>query len=77
VAWTKEALEAEVDALGTGEELERFAAGLDDDERVLLQDVLLERSGVKAYSAKERAETPGWLRRMWDRADPAGRERPR
>ena len=69
MAWTKEALTARVDELGTGEELERFAAGLDDDERELLQEVLLERSGVEDYALRERIDAKGWLRRQWDQAD--------
>jgi hypothetical protein len=69
VAWTKEALTARIDELGTGEELERFAAGLDDSERELLQEVLLERSGVEDYALRERIDAKGWLRRQWDQAD--------
>ena len=69
MAWTKEALAARVDELGTGEELERFAAGLDDGARELLQEVLLERSGVEDYALRERIDAKGWLRRQWDQAD--------
>ena len=69
MAWTKEALTARIDELGTGEELERFAAGLDDGERELLQEVLLERSGVEDYALRERIDAKGWLRRQWDQAD--------
>jgi hypothetical protein len=70
VRWTKEALAARVDALGTGPELERFAAGLTDDERELLQEALLERSGAASYAFDERVRARGWLRRQWDRTDP-------
>jgi hypothetical protein len=78
VRWTKEALSARVDALGLGPELERFAAGLTDDERELLQEVLLERSGGTDYALRERFAAKGWLRRQWDRTDPqrSRRERP-
>ena len=69
MAWTKAGLTALVDELGTGEELERFAAGLDDDERELLQEVLLERSGVEDFALRERIDAKGWLRRQWDQAD--------
>jgi hypothetical protein len=67
--WTKETLATRVDELGTGEALERFAAGLDADERELLQEVLLERSGVEEYALRERLAAKGWLRRQWDEAD--------
>jgi hypothetical protein len=67
--WTKEALAARVDALGPGPELERFAAGLAPEERELLQEVLLERSGAADYALRERIDAKGWLRRQWERAD--------
>lgn len=69
MAWTKAALAKRVDELGTGDELEGFAAGLDDRERELLQEVLLERSGVEDYALRERIAAKGWLRRQWDQAD--------
>ena len=68
--WTKEALAARVDRLGTGPELERFATELTDEERELLQEVLLERSGAASYAFDERVRAKGWLRRQWDRTDP-------
>jgi hypothetical protein len=74
--WTREALAARVDTLGPGAELEAFAENLDDDERAILQELLLERSGGLEYAVRERFEARGWLRRTWDRADPGGsRER--
>jgi hypothetical protein len=73
MAWTQEALAARVDELGTGPELERFAAGLDDAERELLQQVLLDRSGAEDYALRERIDAKGWLRRQWDKADPGAR----
>jgi hypothetical protein len=77
VGWTRTALAAKVDELGTGPELERFAAGLSDAERELLQDVLVERSGTTDYALRERLDARGWLRRQWDRADPSADRRSR
>jgi hypothetical protein len=77
VGWTRESLAAQVEALGPGPELERFAAQLTDDERELLQEVLLERSGVAGYALRERLVAKGWLRRQWERADPSAHRRPR
>jgi hypothetical protein len=68
--WTKEALAARVEALGPGEELQHFAAELTAEERELLQEVLLERSGGMDYALRERTSARGWLRRQWDRTDP-------
>ena len=77
VRWTKEALAARVEALGPGPELERFAAQLTDEERDLLQEVLLERSGAADYALRERFAAKGWLRRQWERADrDSGRRQP-
>ena len=73
MSWTKEALGARVDELGLGDELLRFAATLDDDERERLQEVLLERSCAEDYALRERLDAKGWLRRQWDQADPGGR----
>ena len=67
---TREELAAAVERLGPGEELERYAAGLDDDERELLQEILLERSGASDYALRKRLDAKGWLRRQWDKADP-------
>jgi hypothetical protein len=75
--WTKEALAAKVDALGPGPELGRFADQLTDEERELLQEVLLERSGAADYALRERSAARGWLRRLWERADSdRGRRKP-
>ena len=74
VSWTKEALGARVDELGLGDELLRFAATLDDDERERLQEVLLERSGAEDYALRERLDAKGWLRRQsGPQADPGSR----
>jgi hypothetical protein len=74
MAWTKEALAAKVDELGLGDELEAFAAGLDEGERELLQEVLLERSGATDYALRERLDAKGWIRRTLDDAERRGRE---
>ena len=66
---TRDELRTRVEELGPGPELERLAATLSPDERELLQDVLLERSGAAGYALRERSRAKGWLRRMWDRAD--------
>ena len=73
VVLTRDELLARVEELGPGPELERFAATLSPGERNLLQDVLLVRSGAADYALRERSRAKGWLRRMWDRADDAGR----
>jgi flagellar biosynthesis regulator FlaF len=70
MAWTKDQLAAEVERLGPGEELERFAAGHMTTERELLQEALLERSDAAEYALRERIDAKGWLRRQWDKADP-------
>ena len=66
---TREDLQARVEELGPGAELEQLAATLSPAERDLLQDVLLVRSGAAGYALRERSRAKGWLRRMWDRAD--------
>lgn len=66
---TREDLQARVEELGPGADLERLAATLSPAERDLLQDVLLVRSGAAGYALRERSRAKGWLRRMWDRAD--------
>jgi hypothetical protein len=74
MAWTKDALAAKVDELGLGDELQAFAAGLTDDERALLQEVLLERSGATDFALTERIDAKGWMRRTLDEAERRGRE---
>ena len=63
---TRAELEARVEELGPGPELEQLAATLSPAERELLQQVLLERSGAAGYALRERARAKGWLRRLWD-----------
>ena len=50
--------------------IERLAAGLDDGERVLLEQILLERSADGFRDAiAERVEAQGWLRRQLRKLD--------
>ena len=52
-------------------EIERLAADLDDDERAILGEILLERAsdeGVFADAYERRLGAKGWFRRQWDRA---------
>ena len=65
---TRERLEAVVDELGPGEELVRFAQSLDEHDRALLQEIVIERSGELEYAIRERFAAKGWLRRQWDAA---------
>jgi hypothetical protein len=65
---TRERLEAVVDELGPGEELVRFAESLDEHDRALLQEILIERSGGVEFAYRERVAAKGWLRRQWDAA---------
>ena len=71
---TKEELAATVDELGVGPELESYADQLDDDERELLQEVLLERAGGLDFAVRARLEAKGWIRRTLDEAERRGRE---
>lgn len=68
MTWTRDELRRTVEQLGPGDELTRFAGTLSPQERELLQDVLIERSGAASYALRERPRARGWLRRMWDRA---------
>jgi hypothetical protein len=78
-AWTRRELTAHVEGLALHEEGEafvieiaRFAKSLEDDDRALLEEVLLERAkreeGV-GKAVRRRAEEPGWLRRTLGRAE--------
>jgi hypothetical protein len=62
---TRDELERKVDELRTSEDfvaaLERLAAGLREDERELLRDVLLAR-GDYGYAFRERVDEPWWYR---------------
>jgi hypothetical protein len=64
--WTRDALEAKVDELGPGEELERFAADLSAGERETLQEILLAKSGMVGETIRARLRAKGWLRRTLD-----------
>jgi hypothetical protein len=60
-----EALEREHDGDALVDEIERLASGLPAPERELLQDLLVERSGVTAYALERRTTEPrfAWFRR--------------
>jgi hypothetical protein len=52
-------------------EIERLAAGLDERERELLNEILLERAqeeGAFAEAFERRVGAKGWFRRQWDKA---------
>jgi hypothetical protein len=73
--WSREAIGARVDALaerhqGTAliEALARFAEQLDDGERAVLGEVLLERAGADRPSL-EGVRREGWLQRRLQRLD--------
>ena len=72
--WTKEAIGARVDQLARDYNGDAFVAAvcafgeelLDDSERTLLHDVLMERANLRsriADAAQERRAS-GWMRRM-------------
>jgi hypothetical protein len=53
------------------DEVERLAAGLDERERQLLSEILLERAqeeGAFAEAFERRVGAKGWLRRQWEKA---------
>jgi hypothetical protein len=52
-------------------EISRLAEDLDDEERNLLQDLLLARAAEEETrrAARSRANARGWVRRMLERAD--------
>jgi hypothetical protein len=74
--WSRRLLEERVDALAEDRaslvsEIERLAGELNDEERALLGEILLERAtqeGVFAEAFDGRVASKGWLRRQWDRA---------
>jgi hypothetical protein len=52
-------------------EIEKLAAGLDERERELLGEILLERAkeeGAFAEAFERRVGAKGWFRRQWERA---------
>jgi len=51
--------------------IERLAAGLDEREREMLSEILLERAqeeGAFADAFERRVGAKGWLRRQWEKA---------
>jgi hypothetical protein len=82
IVWSKEAIGARVDQLARDHKGDDFVAAvrafgegqLDDRERVLLHDVLMERANLRqriTAAARERRED-AWSKRMFE-----GRFRPR
>jgi hypothetical protein len=59
--------------------VEAYAASLDDDEREVLGEVLLERAdeeGAFQRGIAMRLETRGWFRRQLDKLEPPPRRTP-
>jgi hypothetical protein len=59
--------------------VEAYAASLDDDEREVLGEVLLERAdeeGAFQRGIAMRLETRGWFRRQLDKLEPPERRTP-
>ncbi len=57
-------------------EVERLAAGLDEDERRLLGEILVDRArdeGAFADAFERRVGAKGWLRRQWERVEQPSR----
>ena len=73
--WTREAIGAHVDELAGRAsfvaDVERFAHGLDEQQRALLAAVLLERAGASALreAFDERRAARGWFGRLWERTE--------
>ena len=75
--WSRRLLEERVDALAEDRgsfvaEVERLAADLDENEREVLAEILLERAreeGTFDEAFERRLGAKGWFRRQWDRAE--------
>jgi hypothetical protein len=68
-------LEERVDELAAEHSGRAFAdaiasldAGLDEAEREVLKQILLERAASLDQAVIDRVDARGWLRRQWDRA---------
>jgi hypothetical protein len=48
--------------------IKELAAGLNGDEKELLQEILLERGANFDQAVMERVDARGWFRRQWDKA---------
>jgi hypothetical protein len=73
-----DALRGEHDGQMFAEAVQRFARGLDEDERKVLADVLLERAGEQGAYDRGRAlqqASRGWFRRQLDKLDPGRQPR--
>jgi hypothetical protein len=74
--WSRRLLEERIAVLAENREtfvaeVERLATELDDEEREVLGEILLERAneeGVFADAYERRVGAKGWFRRQWDRA---------
>jgi hypothetical protein len=74
--WSRRLLEERIAVLAENREtfvaeVERLATELDDKEREVLGEILLERAneeGVFADAYERRVGAKGWFRRQWDRA---------
>jgi hypothetical protein len=86
--WTREALEARIDALKAehsgkdfAKAIKRFADDtLDREERDLLREILLERAAAEAAHNEElddRIRHGGWMRRQLRRLEESAERRPR
>ena len=77
MAWARAELAARVDRLALDREtfqneVRQLAAGLGEEERRLLGEILLERAdreGVFADAYERRVGARGWLQRTWDRIE--------
>ena len=68
-----DALRGEHDGRTFAEAVERYSRGLDEGERQVLADVLLERAGEQGAFDRGRAlqqAARGWFRRQLDKIDP-------
>jgi hypothetical protein len=48
--------------------IQALAAGLNGDERALLEEVLLERGANFDQAVMDRVDARGWFQRQWDKA---------
>jgi hypothetical protein len=73
-----DALRGEHDGRTFAEAIERYSRGLDESERGVLADVLLDRAGEQGAYDRGRAlqqASRGWFRRQLDKLDPGNRPR--
>ena len=73
-----DALRGEHDGRTFAEAIERYSRGLDESEREVLAEVLLDRAGEQGAYDRGRAlqqASRGWFRRQFDKLDPGNRPR--